>query len=34
VMNKRVKEWRKTYYPDIEDWHPYNKGLNPAPRGA
>jgi alkane 1-monooxygenase len=34
VMNKRVKEWRKAYYPDIEDWHPYNKALNPAPRGA
>jgi alkane 1-monooxygenase len=34
VMNKRVKEWRKSYYPDIEDWHPYNKALNPAPRGA
>ncbi|MGL5008350.1 MAG: alkane 1-monooxygenase, partial [Paracoccaceae bacterium] len=34
VMNKRVKEWRRANYPDIEDWHPYNKGLNPAPRGA
>jgi alkane 1-monooxygenase len=34
VMNKRVKEWRKTYYPDIEDWHPYNKSLNPTPRGS
>ncbi|GAA5080261.1 alkane 1-monooxygenase [Roseibacterium beibuensis] len=34
IMNKRVKAWRRTYYPDIEDWHPYNKGLNPAPRGA
>jgi alkane 1-monooxygenase len=34
VMNKRVKEWRTAYYPDIEDWHPYNKALNPAPRGA
>ncbi len=31
VMNRRVKAWRKTYYPDITDWHPYNKGLNPAP---
>jgi alkane 1-monooxygenase len=34
VMNTRVKAWRKTYYPDITDWHPYNKGLNPAPGGA
>ncbi len=34
VMNHRVKAWRKAYYPDITDWHPYNKGLNPAPGGA
>ena len=34
VMNKRVREWRKANYPDIEDWHAYNKGLNPMPRGA
>lgn len=34
VMNRRVKAWRRRYYPDIADWHPYNKGLNPAPRGA
>ncbi|MCT4682884.1 MAG: alkane 1-monooxygenase, partial [Roseicyclus sp.] len=32
VMNPRVREWRRHYYPDITDWHPYNKGLNPAPR--
>jgi alkane 1-monooxygenase len=32
VMNPRVKAWRAQYYPDIEDWHPYNKALNPAPR--
>ncbi|MDZ4136257.1 MAG: alkane 1-monooxygenase [Paracoccaceae bacterium] len=31
VMNKRVKAWRRTYYPDITDWKPYNKALNPAP---
>ncbi len=30
IMNKRVKRWRKTYYPDITDWHAYNKGLNPV----
>lgn len=34
VMNRRVKAWRRRYYPDIADWHPYNKALNPAPRGA
>jgi alkane 1-monooxygenase len=34
VMNRRVKAWRRRYYPDITDWHPYNKALNPAPRGA
>ncbi|MCU4652425.1 alkane 1-monooxygenase [Roseibacterium sp. SDUM158016] len=32
VMNPRVKAWRRFYYPEIEDWHPYNKGLLPAPR--
>ena len=32
VMNPRVKAWRKRYYPEITDWHPYNKGLNPLPR--
>ena len=34
VMNKRVKEWRRANYPDIQDWHPYNKAENPLPRGA
>lgn len=32
VMNPRVRSWRKTYYPEITDWHPYNKALNPKPR--
>jgi alkane 1-monooxygenase len=32
IMNPRVKAWRKRYYPDITDWRPYNKALNPAPR--
>lgn len=32
IMNHRVKAWRRKYYPEIEDWHPYNKALNPAPR--
>ncbi len=31
-MNPRVRKWRKTYYPDITDWTPYNKGTNPMPR--
>jgi alkane 1-monooxygenase len=34
VMNRRVKDWRKSNYPDITDWHPYNKALNPMPGGA
>lgn len=34
VMNPRVKEWRQKFYPDIEDWKPYNKALNPTPRSA
>ncbi len=32
IMNKRVKAWRAKFYPEIEDWHPYNKALNPKPR--
>jgi len=31
VMNPRVKAWRRQHYPDITDWKPYNKALNPAP---
>jgi alkane 1-monooxygenase len=31
VMNPRVREWRKKFYPDITDWHPYNKAKNPTP---
>jgi alkane 1-monooxygenase len=34
VMNPRVRDWRKRYYPDITDWKPYNKALNPMPDGA
>jgi len=30
MMNRRVKAWRKRHYPDITDWHAYNKGLNPV----
>ncbi len=32
VMNPRVRAWRQHYYPEITDWHPYNKALNPGPR--
>ncbi|MFT7593356.1 MAG: alkane 1-monooxygenase [Paracoccaceae bacterium] len=32
VMNPRVQQWRAMYYPEITDWTPYNKVLNPAPR--
>ncbi|SDC72995.1 alkane 1-monooxygenase [Ruegeria marina] len=32
VMNPRVRAWRRQYYPEIADWKPYNKALNPAPR--
>ncbi|MEM8755071.1 MAG: alkane 1-monooxygenase, partial [Pseudomonadota bacterium] len=32
VMNRRVKDWRRRFYPEIEDWAPYKAGLTPAPR--
>ncbi len=31
IMNPRVRAWRKAFYPDITDWKPYNKALNPRP---
>lgn len=31
MMNPRVRAWRKAHYPEIEDWKPYNKALNPPP---
>jgi alkane 1-monooxygenase len=34
MMNPRVKQWRKQFYPGISDWTPYAKGLNPTPKGA
>jgi alkane 1-monooxygenase len=30
IMNRRVKAWRRRHYPDIQDWHSYNKALNPV----
>jgi alkane 1-monooxygenase len=32
IMNPRVRDWRRANYPDITDWHSYNKGLHPLPR--
>ncbi len=32
VMNRRVRRWREMYYPEITDWKPYNKALNPLPK--
>lgn len=34
VMNRRVRAWRKQFYPDIEDWTPYVTGETPMPKGA
>ncbi|WP_170763430.1 alkane 1-monooxygenase [Ruegeria lacuscaerulensis] len=31
VMNPRVRAWRRQYYPEVTDWVPYNKSLNPLP---
>ena len=30
IMNPRVRAWRRQNYPDITDWHAYNKALNPT----
>jgi alkane 1-monooxygenase len=32
VMNPRVRRWREMYYPEITDWKPYSKALNPPPQ--
>ncbi|WP_422075792.1 alkane 1-monooxygenase [Tranquillimonas rosea] len=32
VMNPRVRAWRRQYYPEITDWHAYNKARHPLPR--
>lgn len=32
VMNPRVRRWREMYYPEINDWRPYNRAANPMPR--
>ena len=28
MMNPRVRAWRRQFYPDITDWHAYNKALH------
>ncbi len=33
-MNPRVRAWRRQFYPEIGDWHPYNTASNPLPRGG
>ncbi len=34
LMNRRVRAWRRQFYPDITDWQPYNRGQTPLPKGA
>ncbi len=31
MMNPRVHAWREKYYPDVDDWKPYNKAQTPLP---
>ncbi|MFZ5964509.1 alkane 1-monooxygenase [Thalassococcus sp. BH17M4-6] len=30
LMNPRVRQWRRTYYPEITDWTPYNTAQVPG----
>ena len=32
MMNPRIRRWRQMYYPEVTDWTPYNKALNPLPK--
>ena len=32
IMNPRVRQWRRQYYPEITDWLPYKHATNPMPR--
>jgi alkane 1-monooxygenase len=34
VMNRRVRAWRKRFYPGITDWSAYDRGALPMPKGA
>ena len=33
-MNPKVREWRRQFYPDIEDWTDYTQHRTPYPKGA
>lgn len=33
-MNPKVREWRRQFYPDIEDWSDYTQHRTPMPKGA
>lgn len=33
VMNRKVRGWRRRFYPDITDWSAYRAGTTPLPRG-
>lgn len=32
MMNPRVRQWRRKYYPEITDWSAYKTAQNPLPR--
>ncbi len=32
AMNPKVRVWRRTFYPEIEDWSAYNTGTTPLPK--
>ncbi|WP_386624190.1 alkane 1-monooxygenase [Sulfitobacter geojensis] len=32
IMNPRVRQWRRMYYPEISDWGAYNARQTPMPR--
>ncbi len=32
MMNPKVRQWRKMYYPEITDWQPYKEGSTPMPK--
>jgi len=34
MMNRRVRHWRRVYYPEITDWSAYKSASNPMPKGA
>ncbi|WP_298496998.1 alkane 1-monooxygenase [uncultured Maritimibacter sp.] len=31
MMNPKVRQWRRDYYPEVEDWGPYKRGELPVP---